>query len=168
MLAGIPDEELLCLDDGTPLPAELTELRSLLQLHSAFAGDDAPPEAPSPYKKRDDFQLEIVDGYDAAKGRHAVAVDGDEAGRVRRERRLLHGAGLDLVEELRRRPALGLGGAGARREAAAVAALAGSQPFVTFGVPPSAESAVWGAARSGALAARRPTPPQHGACVRSG
>ena len=44
MLAGIPDEELLCLDDGTPLPAELTELRSLLQLHSAFAGDDAPPE----------------------------------------------------------------------------------------------------------------------------
>ena len=29
------------------------------------AGDDAPPEAPSPDKKRDHFQLEIVDGYDA-------------------------------------------------------------------------------------------------------
>ena len=29
------------------------------------AGDDAPPESPSPDKKRDHFQLEIVDGYDA-------------------------------------------------------------------------------------------------------
>ena len=34
----MPEEELLRLDDGTRLPAELTELRSLLELHSMAAG----------------------------------------------------------------------------------------------------------------------------------
>eukprot|EP00966_Prymnesium_polylepis_P062682 1455072-Prymnesium_polylepis.1 len=34
---GLPQEELLRLDDGTPLPAELTELRSLLQLQASLA-----------------------------------------------------------------------------------------------------------------------------------
>ena len=54
-LAEFPEEELLRLDDGTPLPAALTELRSLLQLHAAATsgpviapaddGDDDPQAA---------------------------------------------------------------------------------------------------------------------------
>lgn len=34
---GLPAEELLRLDDGTPLPAELAELRALLQLQASLA-----------------------------------------------------------------------------------------------------------------------------------
>ena len=49
-LADFPEEELLRLDDGTPLPAALTELRSLLNLHAAAAAEpvvqsDDDPEA---------------------------------------------------------------------------------------------------------------------------
>ena len=50
-LAEFPEEELLRLDDGTPLPAALTELRSLLQLHAAATSepvvepDDDDPQA---------------------------------------------------------------------------------------------------------------------------
>ena len=33
---GLPDEELLRLDDGTLLPAELAEVRSLLQLQASL------------------------------------------------------------------------------------------------------------------------------------
>lgn len=39
--AEIPDEELLRLDDGTPLPPELSELRALLELHTSFASEEA-------------------------------------------------------------------------------------------------------------------------------
>lgn len=35
---GLPAEELLRLDDGTALPAELAELRSMLQLHQSLMG----------------------------------------------------------------------------------------------------------------------------------
>ena len=35
---GLPAEELLRLDDGTPLPPELAELRTLLQVHASLAG----------------------------------------------------------------------------------------------------------------------------------
>jgi hypothetical protein len=42
----MPEEELLRLDDGTLLPSELAELRSLLQLHSmALGGSDNPGES---------------------------------------------------------------------------------------------------------------------------
>ena len=48
MLADFPEEELLRLDDGTPLPAQLTELRSLLQLHALAASTEivAPDDDP--------------------------------------------------------------------------------------------------------------------------
>ena len=36
----MPDDELLRLDDGTPLPVELAELRSLLELHSLAGATD--------------------------------------------------------------------------------------------------------------------------------
>ena len=42
VLTEIPEEEMLRLDDGTPLPAELSELRALLQLHSATAAEAQP------------------------------------------------------------------------------------------------------------------------------
>ena len=35
---ALPTEELLRLDDGTLLPEELTELRTLLQLQASFVG----------------------------------------------------------------------------------------------------------------------------------
>ena len=35
---ALPTEELLRLDDGTLLPEELTELRTLLQLQASFLG----------------------------------------------------------------------------------------------------------------------------------
>ena len=40
-LDGVPEEELLRLDDGTPLPVELAELRTLLTLRASVAGDQA-------------------------------------------------------------------------------------------------------------------------------
>ena len=39
---GLPEEELLRLDDGTRLPAELSELRTLLQMHAAAAAEAQP------------------------------------------------------------------------------------------------------------------------------
>ena len=36
----MPEDELLRLDDGTPLPVELAELRSLLELHSLAGATD--------------------------------------------------------------------------------------------------------------------------------
>ena len=43
----LPKEELLRLDDGTPLPEELTELRALLQLQATFVSrrDEADTDA---------------------------------------------------------------------------------------------------------------------------
>ena len=38
-LDGLPEEELLRLDDGTPLPVELAELRTLLTLQASVAGE---------------------------------------------------------------------------------------------------------------------------------
>ena len=47
-LDGLPEEELLRLDDGTPLPVELAELRTLLTLQASVAGEaDLPSDCAS-------------------------------------------------------------------------------------------------------------------------
>merc|ERR1712087_550549 len=45
-LECLPDEELLRLDDGPPLPSELTEFRTLLQMQTALIAEAAADKEP--------------------------------------------------------------------------------------------------------------------------